>query len=368
MKNLNPYLRAPLCAILILTALAWQPAMGALKTWDGGGAPDGNWSNGLNWDNDTAPVAGDFLVFAGNVQTLTTNDFASDTIFRNVAFDSTADAFTLSGNEVLLTNGLAMPDPDFVDLPSGNANGGSITNFSANTEAIALPIKLSPGHHNITTAAGGALNFTGTFSRQKGAGVTFAVLGGNINFNPSTGLANVNGIIGGWAITSNSWASLDGSGNVVAYSSFTDLSTGAIANDSTLNTRLVSDTGAYTASGILFNTILGQLTTARTLTITGTMKASPNGGIWGRNESATANLTISGGTISVNGGGELNLVARPQTVNGAVLTIQSAIADDGANPVSLNVRGNITTSTTAKTYTGGTYIYQNGRINCNFNG
>src|SRR5580765_8517133 len=171
MKNPHKNFWAPWCAILFLVVVTWQPALAATKTWDGGGAPDGNWSNGLNWDNDTAPVAGDSLVFAGNVQTATTNNYTTDTIFRNVAFDSTADVFTLNGNELVLTNGLAMSNPDAVDTASGNAVGGSITNFSANTETIALAVKLSPGNHNLTTASGaGALNFTGTFSRQKGAG------------------------------------------------------------------------------------------------------------------------------------------------------------------------------------------------------
>src|SRR3954463_8379845 len=52
MKNFNQNLRTPLCAALFILFAAWQPVMAATKTWDGGGAPDGNWSNGLNWDND----------------------------------------------------------------------------------------------------------------------------------------------------------------------------------------------------------------------------------------------------------------------------------------------------------------------------
>lgn len=370
MKNTHKNVWAPWCAILFLVVVTWQPALAATKTWDGGGAPDGNWSNGLNWDNNTAPVAGDSLVFAGSTQTATTNDFTADTIFLNVAFDSSAGGFTLSGNELLLTNGVTLSNPDGVDTASGNAAGGSITNFSANTETINLAVKLSPGNHNFTTASGAAgLNFNGTVSRQKAAGATFSMLGGNINFNPSTGLANVNGILGGWAITGNNWASLDGSGNVVAFSSYTDVSTGTLASDATANYRFISDTTSFTnVSGGLFNTVLGQLTTGlRTNVITGTAKASPNGGIWGRNELSTQSLVIglATSTLTVNGGGELNLLARPFTSNGGGMTVQAIIANDGANPVSVNVRGNVTFNSGARTYSGGTYIYQNGRVNCN---
>ena len=40
--------------------------------------------------------------------------------------------------------------------------------------------------------------------------------GGGINVTGS-GLANSNGILGGWATIGTDWAALDGSGNVVPY-------------------------------------------------------------------------------------------------------------------------------------------------------
>ncbi len=70
------------------------------RTWDGGGT-DNNWSSPANWADDIAPVAGDLLVFAGDVQTSSNNDFPAGTMFDNITF--AGDSFTLSGNSVVLS-------------------------------------------------------------------------------------------------------------------------------------------------------------------------------------------------------------------------------------------------------------------------
>ncbi len=70
------------------------------RTWDGGGTDD-NWSSPANWADDIAPVAGDLLVFAGDVQTSSNNDFPAGTMFDSITF--AGDSFTLSGNSVVLS-------------------------------------------------------------------------------------------------------------------------------------------------------------------------------------------------------------------------------------------------------------------------
>jgi len=112
-------------------------------TWTGGGAPDGNWQNANNWGG-IAPLAVDALFFDGAVQTLTTNNFPADTVFGNITFNSSADAFSLAGNAVTL------PTP-----PSVAYTGGSISNISFNVETVKLPLTLANGHHNIIGNAGG---------------------------------------------------------------------------------------------------------------------------------------------------------------------------------------------------------------------
>lgn len=105
----------------------------ATKTWDGGGA-NNNMTNGVNWDNNTAPVAGDDLHFAGSTRLTPNNDFAADTSFASITFDSGAGNFSLDGNRLTLT--------------------GDITNNSSNQEAILNDIILSAGNHVFNAASG----------------------------------------------------------------------------------------------------------------------------------------------------------------------------------------------------------------------
>jgi autotransporter-associated beta strand protein len=91
----------------IVAASAVSSSFGAIKSWDAGGgvAPGNTWSEGLNWDADTAPMAGDDLRFptlaSGN--RVTNNDFAPGTSFGSLTFSASAysvagNSFTLSGN------------------------------------------------------------------------------------------------------------------------------------------------------------------------------------------------------------------------------------------------------------------------------
>ena len=350
---------------LFLLSMIAPMAQAATKTWDGGGAPDGNWSNGLNWDNDTAPVAGDLLIFSGTANINTTNDFSAGIVFQNITFAADADVFTLNGNAITLTNGST--ETTAGDTAGGFAFGGSISNMSPNIETLALPITFSAGNHNIVTASGaGEMDFTGVISRNTGAGLTFTKSGGNINFSTSAAVPMVNGVIKN-GIIGNDWAVLDGgsSGNVVA-ASYTSVASGAIPSSAGTNYKLTGG-GAYTAAnGTLENSLLGELGVAQSLTIAaaGTNKLSSGAGIF-VNQNSAATLTLANsGILTVNGGGELVLLSKPQIRSGA-LTVSVPIANDGANPVTVIVRGQTTWNTASKTFSGGLFIYQNGRVNIN---
>lgn len=104
----------------------WVPALfaalavnsfAAIKIWDGGGA-DAYLSTKENWSGDVAPVAGDYLVFAGSTRTSATNDYDPETTtFKMVVFSNnytTCSApFTLSGNAIVLTGCVASEYPAF---------------------------------------------------------------------------------------------------------------------------------------------------------------------------------------------------------------------------------------------------------------
>ncbi len=89
---------------------------------------------------DTAPSAGDQLFFGGNVGLAPNNDFAANTIFANLTFNAGADAFTLGGNGI--------------NLPSGSATLGAVTNLSTVAQTINLQIANNGGPRIYNALAG----------------------------------------------------------------------------------------------------------------------------------------------------------------------------------------------------------------------
>src|SRR3954447_12557902 len=113
MKNTTPSsvlfsARAALLWLVLALTASSSITRAATDNWSGGGAPNGNWQTGANWGG-AAPLANDSLIFAGNIQTLATNDFLAGTLFNAITFDGSADVFSLYGNSVGLitfTNGV----------------------------------------------------------------------------------------------------------------------------------------------------------------------------------------------------------------------------------------------------------------------
>jgi autotransporter-associated beta strand protein len=337
--------------------IAALPTRAASDTWSGGAAPDGNWSNAANWDN--APAPGDFLIFdnGSGTQPFTTNNLAAGTALGNITFNAGSVSFTNSGNGIVLTN-------RFEDA-SGNLYGGSVSNLSANAQTVNLPLTNAAGNHVIATASGaGALNFSGPFARNAGGTVQFVKSGGNLNFTGS-GLANVNSILGGWAILANTdFAALDGSQNVVA-PSYTTVNSGAIANGATVNYTSSGSGTLTSASGVVINSLRAAFgSSSRNLNITGTLTVSAGGGIF-RNNASSGTLTLSGNnlTCGTSGvGGEMTFANLNS--DSAKLIIGTTVIDNGGGAVSVNEVGSLNWNNN-NTYSGGTYI-NNGE--CYLNG
>ncbi len=335
----------PSLAAISLCLFAAQAASAGSRTWSGGG--DENWSTPANWD--VLPVANDSLIFTGSTGASPNNDFPAGTIFNNIYFDGSAGSFTLGGNGLVLTNGL--------NAGSGATSGGSITNASSSIETINLPVTLSAGKHNLESD-GGQLNINAALSRNKGA---IAVFTPNATINTTAGLANdPTGIIGGWATLGTGWAALDANSNVVSYSAYTPISAGLIANGPANNLLYSGDTAnLIAAGGTVINSFIAQTTAARFWTNVGITKLGPLGAIY-RNASSTGVFTVTGGTITASGGGEISLYDGALNATANNLAIASIIADDGANPVAVNVVGYAAING-ANTFTGGCYISQ-GRV------
>lgn len=113
-------------------------------TWTGDGA-NANWQTINNWTGANNPVlAGDNVFFNGSTQLNNTNDFAALTSFAGLTFNTTASAFTLSGNSIDLA-------------------GGIIDN-SASLETITLPVQFDTGQTIAVTNPTGTLAIGGVIS------------------------------------------------------------------------------------------------------------------------------------------------------------------------------------------------------------
>ena len=359
-----------LCAAASLAVIS-APASAAVKTWDGGGSDD-NWQTAPNWDADTAPLPDDQLVFAGTLRLSPVNNFTAGTLFNGISFAADAGAFSLSGNGVTLTPGIAAP------ANNGTVTGGAIANNSPETQTLAFPLHLASGKHVVSSpSGGGAISLSGTFTRSANSTAVFAPTGGNITVT-GTGLANnAAGILGGWAVLGNDWASLDGSGNLVPFAAYTDIATGAITSDPAANYRYVGNTDNITAAdGTAIHTLAteNQANAQRDLTVAGTLTFGAKGGIYRLGTSNnTGVFRVVGGNLTVAGGGELNLwtatngIANFAATNNS-LRIDSAITDfisapgppEETVPVTVNITG-YADIRGANTYSGGTFINQ-GRV------
>ncbi|MBJ7391523.1 MAG: hypothetical protein JHC85_08160, partial [Chthoniobacterales bacterium] len=141
------------CAIT-LSLLAAGSASAANKTWDGGGGADISWTNGTNWNGNTAPVpVADNLRFLGT-SVANSNNFTAGSIFKTIEFTATntaaSSAFDLVGNSVTLSAGTPV-----LTL--------AITNGTL-TDKISLNLSLSSGSPTITTGTAHNLNIAGVIS------------------------------------------------------------------------------------------------------------------------------------------------------------------------------------------------------------
>jgi autotransporter-associated beta strand protein len=356
MKNTSVQIRVSvlLSVVSAIALFSTSRACAATNTWTGQSGVGNNWSDSANWSTLSAPSANDRLFFddGSGLRTNPTNDYAPGTIFNQIEFNGSTAAFTLAGNAIILTNG--------ADPTTAVASGGSVINNSPNVQTINMPLTLAAGNHFFSTAGGGQLTLS-ALSRNANSTLQFGG-SGPVNFTGSP-LSLVNGILGGWAIFGNDWATYDGSSNIVAYASYTDVNTGVVPTGSTVNYRYINDTGNLTNNaGITINSLLAQQgTSGRFLTNLGAnvLKITPKGGIY-RNGAATGGFSVLGGPVTVAGGGEMTLGDASFSATANNLTIGSVIANDGANAVSVDILGYVVLNG-ANTFTGGLYLNQ-GRV------
>lgn len=329
--------------------------------WTGLGAND-NWNTADNWNGSKAPVSNSVLTFAGTNRLTAFNNFATDTPFNSISFDSTAGMFQLSGNRLTI-------------------GAGGFANNSTNLQTINNDIKLSTGNNIIKASSNMTLNgvLSGIGSITKTGSAVLNLAGTNIYTGKtivSQGTLNTTGAnkisnssivevqtgatfsIGG----SETVASLEGAGTVLLGANALTVSS---ANTATFVGLISSTTGAFTKSGTGTQTLSsltlgGALThSGGTLNIFGTLStnkdiyfcdgttttanisganifqtnvgpgATPRGFQVARNATNTGTLTITDSNISLYGG--LMIGDNRSTGSNGTIVVESGSFDAGIN-------------------------------------
>lgn len=354
----SPRRASLLCAAVSLSVVT-SPSLAAVKTWDGGGS-DSNWQTGPNWDADTAPLAGDSLIFQGAAGLSSSNNFAADTKFAGLSFAAGAGNFTLAGNGITLA--------------------GNLSNNSSGIQTVGTPVKLGTGTFVFagSTTAGATLALGSiTVPPNAGGAAVFTPNAGGIT---TTG-TNTHGILGAWATvgtTTNgvNWATVDGSGQILANTVYTDVpAASTIPGDPANNVRMLGAANLGGASADI-NTLKSSAAGGNGNDVTNigagnTLRFGTMGGIL--NDTGVANNMRIGGNTgntgvgSVTAGGPnidtpgmlvLHAAATASTHNN-VIGILSTLTDNGTGAVTV-VKTGLGSSyfQSANSYSGGTYINQ----------
>lgn len=186
----------------IAVALTPSAAWAATRTWDGGAA-DNNWNSATNWSTDTAPVAGDDLVFPANVADRTAvNNITAGTSFNSITFSGTPSSdssYTLSGNSFALVAGITNSMSNTAQTIENNIAFSSNQTINTGDYYLVLDGVLS-GSGNLTKTGtgsmsiGGANTFTGTLTANAGQVVItdssgLGTTAGNTVINDGAGLS-----------------------------------------------------------------------------------------------------------------------------------------------------------------------------------
>lgn len=188
--SLNPKLIHPMkirttSRISLITAtaaiLALATAAHAANIWDGG-AGTGNWNDGNNWDNGFIPALAQTLTFAGDVQTVTSNNIGSFTaagfLLTNDGTSGKTSAFTLGGPNGVTSSaafsitttavtGTAITDTISLNLTLNN--NASISTGASHNLIVSGAILNGTGQRTLSKTGVGELTLTNAGNTYAGA-------------------------------------------------------------------------------------------------------------------------------------------------------------------------------------------------------
>lgn len=271
------------------------------------------------------------------------------------------------------------------DTGTVTMNGGTF-NFSNNGGAVDYlettgALSIASGVNTITSSQATAPNLStltfASLARTSGATVNFTGTGlGVNNQNKILITGQAVGLIGPWAtINGTQLAGYDATKGVTAYTAYTDVTrtdsgTKVIADASASNVQIVEGTGSVVANITLaaattnINSLV-QNANGGTSTValpSQTLRLGTAGGIlaWPAMGNLVVGATVGEGTLTAGGSatnvaGDISLVNNSST--GALITVNSVIANNGTGVVTLNKTGVGTVVLTgANTYTGTTTV------------
>jgi autotransporter-associated beta strand protein len=226
-------------------------------------------------------------------------------------------------------------DSKLADTAALNLGGGTLTlSGGSHTEAVGSTTLLQGKASKITRSSGTSILQMGAITRETGATIDFAAPG-----IATTTTANTSGILGGWATVNGlDLASNNGSGSIIAYTGYTDVTrlssgTKVIPNSATANIRLVDGTGSQAnitlAATTSVNTILNNstgtgsatariedTTTSRILATSAVIVPSAAGDLYMRigNSNGGIRPLAAGGELLLNVGTDRTLTIQSTTI------------------------------------------------------
>jgi fibronectin-binding autotransporter adhesin len=274
--------------------------------WTGSGA-DNNWSTANNWSNLIAPPANSSLAFAGTTRLSAFNNFASDTTFKGITFNSTAGAFQLSGNRFVI-----------------GADG--FTTNSTTLQTINNDVKLRSGNNAINCVSG-PLTFNGLLS---GSGSIVKIGNGTANVSVARTISTGSVTISAGTLQFNNLTTNGGADLVGPTPTVYNLN----GNGATLN--IFSNVGGGNRTFFNSKTVNYSSLGSQTLSVTG-------------------NILANGSTFITNGGPKNFISASPvpgsNYLNGQFTSITYNVAD-GTDDVDLEVNVHLYNHLPIKTGTG----------------
>jgi autotransporter-associated beta strand protein len=355
-------------ASLALALAITQAANAGTFYWDtnstsaGSGAATGTWDTSTaSWTTDSTGVAAPGA--------LTTSIL--DNLFFSAGTNGTTGTVTVSGTQS--ANSITFDDPVAVTISGGTAimlGGGSgagifQTGAGTVTNTISSSLTLNGGQAWTNSTSGSTLAISGTVTRNTGASVNFTPTG-TINLTGSSLANDISGILGGWATVGNGggsgatadWAALDGSGNIVTYTGYTNITTNMGAGSySAQNWKNSVANVALTASLTVNSLVVTQdfsVSSGATMTLGSGGLILSGVSRWVKNN-GNGNTSGTGQITSGLTSGELFVDVADATATD--WRIWTKVVDNGGTAVKLVKNGpGYVRLENANTYTGGTII------------